>query len=842
MAEIKVTLDASQFEKAIRDLQQVLTSSSSGEKVTAATQRANAMAEERLRAAKAINDEKILTAELNKEVANLNKQIKESNLNYNTQKNELAKVGVEYKKLLVDYKKLMLERQKEKPVNEVVAGSYNAINAEMLNLIKTSKNLNMTNQEGQAAWSNNMKRVQELDGQLKMLDMEMGRHQRNVGNYKSAFDGLGFSIQQIGRELPSLAYGPRVFFSAISNNLPMMSDQIRIARKELAALHAEGKVGVPVWKQVTQSIFSWQTAMVLGITAMTLYGDKLVTAIGKLMNFSSATKDSEMRQRELNKAIIEEIKNRTDDLVKLDLLYKATQDITKGYEYRFDAAQKLIDQFPETFGNLTAEKILAGEAADAYRALRIDILALAEAEAKYNIIVKESTKLVEIKERIKVLEKENEYENKLIKAGKYGDEQLSAGYLIRASKINRLKNEYKSLSDYIEELSKNTDISDLFGGTDDGKGGGGKGGKLKEIEKFFDDYLKMYNSFIDDYNKSLMDAQNKEISEVNDKYKELGILLEKAFDNGEISEQEHLKEQLKINERYEKDVFAIREKYQKMEEEAKNKEREKDIDRQNKALEDLKKYLDKQADLKDKDQKKQYAERVKLDKEEGDNRIKLAENAMGIYSSLYQMLDQSEQAHLEQVTGNEIETERIQREYATKRQQIALSEAIINGALAVMKVYKEFAGTPYAYLAAAIQAGLTAAQVAAIASQKFAEGEIDIHRPGEIRHKDSIPALLMPGETVMTTDETKVYKPVLKAIRENRFEDFIQMNYVLPELTRRINDEIKVTTAGNMFDNIKLKAEVDDYEQRRKLERLIYITEKNNQKLVNVLQSNYRRR
>lgn len=35
------------------------------------------------------------------------------------------------------------------------------------------------------------------------------------------------SIQQIAREMPSLAMGPQMFFLAISNNLPIFADEVK---------------------------------------------------------------------------------------------------------------------------------------------------------------------------------------------------------------------------------------------------------------------------------------------------------------------------------------------------------------------------------------------------------------------------------------------------------------------------------------------------------------------------------------------------------------------------------------------------------------------------------------
>lgn len=37
-----------------------------------------------------------------------------------------------------------------------------------------------------------------------------------------------------------------------------------------------GQKGVPVWKQILSSLFSWQTALTTGIMLLVMYGDELV--------------------------------------------------------------------------------------------------------------------------------------------------------------------------------------------------------------------------------------------------------------------------------------------------------------------------------------------------------------------------------------------------------------------------------------------------------------------------------------------------------------------------------------------------------------------------------------
>nr|WP_236252370.1 viral A-type inclusion protein [Odoribacter splanchnicus] len=97
----------------------------------------------------------------------------------------------------------------------------------------------------------------------------------DIPNAQRQFNGLHNSIQQMAREMPSLAMGPQMFFLAISNNLPIFTDELARARKEYDELQKSGKKGTPVWKQVLSSLFSWQTAMTTGIMLLVMYGDEI---------------------------------------------------------------------------------------------------------------------------------------------------------------------------------------------------------------------------------------------------------------------------------------------------------------------------------------------------------------------------------------------------------------------------------------------------------------------------------------------------------------------------------------------------------------------------------------
>jgi tape measure domain-containing protein len=110
-----------------------------------------------------------------------------------------------------------------------------------------------------------------------------------------------------------------------------------------------------------------------------------------------------------------------------------------------------------------------------------------------------------------------------------------------------------------------------------------------------------------------------------------------------------------------------------------------------------------------------------------------------------------------------------------QEKQVATLEATINAASGIVKAV----ATGKFWQAALITATL-AAQIAAIQSQQFPgfkDGVIDINGPGT-GTSDSIPARLSRGESVMTAEETKQYRPFLQAIRDGEFEAFVAKRYI----------------------------------------------------------------
>nr|WP_249931993.1 hypothetical protein [Parabacteroides distasonis] len=166
-----------------------------------------------------------------------------------------------------------------------------------------------------------MKLLQEESESVQVTPADVPNAQRQLG-------GLHNSIQQMAREMPSLAMGPQMFFLAISNNLPIFTDELARARKEYDELQKSGKKGTPVWKQVLSSLFSWQTAMTTGIMLLVMYGDEIVEWTKDLFRAKKGVDEFNISLKEMTeiekdgraqmvrtrfelKSVIDEIKNFT---------------------------------------------------------------------------------------------------------------------------------------------------------------------------------------------------------------------------------------------------------------------------------------------------------------------------------------------------------------------------------------------------------------------------------------------------------------------------------------------------------------------------------------------------
>lgn len=183
------------------------------------------------------------------------------------------------------------------------------------------------------------------------------------------FNMLNMSVQQVTRELPAMAIGFNTFFLAISNNLPILADSISNVRKENQLLIASGQKATPVWKQVAGSFFSWQTALVLGVTALAMYGSDIIDFTRSLFSFS----DSVERSRKTLEALRNTTQSYNEELFKernsLRYVYEEIMSTSEGTAARKDAIDRLNDTYEKYMPYLLSEKSSLEELKTVYDAI-----------------------------------------------------------------------------------------------------------------------------------------------------------------------------------------------------------------------------------------------------------------------------------------------------------------------------------------------------------------------------------------------------------------------------------------------------------------------------------------
>ena len=131
--------------------------------------------------------------------------------------------------------------------------------------------------------------------------------------------------------------------------------------------------------------------LVAGITAV----------VGGLALWIANTSKLTEKQKALNEIEKEAHNSAARQLTDLRILYEQTQNQNIALEERRKAVEKLQQQYPDYFGNLSTEAILAGNAASEYDRLATSILNTARAEARRNKISSLENEIFELESKYK---------------------------------------------------------------------------------------------------------------------------------------------------------------------------------------------------------------------------------------------------------------------------------------------------------------------------------------------------------------------------------------------------------------------------------------------------------
>lgn len=206
-------------------------------------------------------------------------------------------------------------------------GSYNRLSAQYaLNKIKLNQ---MSQAEREAADSGKKLETETAVIYQKMIKLQeaTGNYRLSVGHYQKTWDGLGISISQVVRELPAAAVSLNTFFLGISNNIPMVVDEINRLRAKNKLLQAEGKATVNVTKSIVKALFSWNTALVVLLTVFSMFGGQIIEWIGGLFKAKNAVISTTEAIDNINKELENTNASYGDNIISLKQLQQEWKNL-----------------------------------------------------------------------------------------------------------------------------------------------------------------------------------------------------------------------------------------------------------------------------------------------------------------------------------------------------------------------------------------------------------------------------------------------------------------------------------------------------------------------------------
>lgn len=374
------------------------------------------------------------------------------------------------------------------------------------------------------------KKIDENSDLINKNSDAMLKRKQNIGNYASAFDGLGFSVQQIVRELPSAAIGLNTFFLAISNNLPILADEIARARQELKLMNEQGLKGTPVWKQLVSSLFSWQTAMMAGITVLSMYGKDIFEWIGSLTTGKEELLSAAKAVENVNKALKEGESDYSENAVVLKALSKEWESLTSTAE-KTDWIKKNKDKFDDlgiSVKNVTeADNAFVKNTEAVITAMKLRAqasAAMALAEDKYR----------EIADKRVQAELKREKASKIEKAGgstvAYSSSVTGAVSTQSGTSEYILRKQAEALDEEADRIEENVDVYIGLANAKEKeaeatlKNAGVRENLNKELQQEAEDYAKymldIENQITEATINAMTDRKEREIAEINAEYDE----------------------------------------------------------------------------------------------------------------------------------------------------------------------------------------------------------------------------------------------------------------------------------------------------------------------------------
>lgn len=376
-----------------------------------------------------------------------------------------------------------------------------------------ARELILTRGQEDAATVEAIAKVKQYGAELDHLNTTMGKYSAKTVNAQYAT----FSLSQVVREMPNFAIDARLGFMALSNNLPMLAQDFQMLKVQLGSTKL-------AFQAFAKSLLGVNTIMVLLSTVLIAWGPKMVDWVKGLFGATKSTEQFSSALANLRKNTEEGARIAEKNVAELDLLYGATQDVTRSMESRLEAARALQRNFPSYFKNLTDEQIITGQAGEAYRNLAQELLSVAVARKLADRYAENRVRMLELEQQNaesqrQILAKETDLARASAVENRYRKElekQVADVGVFQSAKLGKLTKATKEarsrLETFTESVSKNnrelerlakdnqliSESIDVSAITKNGTAGGGEGGGFdtaratQETDQFNDSLYRLF--------------------------------------------------------------------------------------------------------------------------------------------------------------------------------------------------------------------------------------------------------------------------------------------------------------------------------------------------------------
>lgn len=268
----------------------------------------------------------------------------------------------------------MQQLQQQMATEQEASDSVIALTRKLQQLTEAYSRLSKMDREGSAG-KEILEQIQSVDNELQTAQTRLSAYSRTAG---TGFNSLQMSIQQVARELPSLTMGANMFFLAISNNLPILVDNINMARREYQAAIKAGQQATPVWKQLLGGIVSWQTALVVGITLLTVYGKEITAWTKSLFGARQSLADALETLEEFQESVAKTSSTTLTQLQRMSAEWEKLGDNIQAKEQYLLKNRTAFEHLGVSIGKVTDAENLFNQGKEAFVA---SVMARARASA-----------------------------------------------------------------------------------------------------------------------------------------------------------------------------------------------------------------------------------------------------------------------------------------------------------------------------------------------------------------------------------------------------------------------------------------------------------------------------